>query len=216
MEQERLQYNRGSGTRRYTQKLDDICPLVRFGNMKIHVVIGHDRLGIREPSIQSGRIPRETRRLHRIGIFKCGNAARPAPINIPQPRTFLVTFERVAPSAALFEQLLPARRVAHIAGTGSNSSGSPRMNRGNHDASRECAPQNELNLCEIHSIALPCASAVAPDSDASTTASSCLWAMKVACVIPSTPRNFSAGTFSGPGEGAEPGAGCGKAVDIAV
>ncbi len=29
-------------------------------------------------------------------------------------------------------------------------------------------------------------------------------------------RSFSAGTFIGPGDGAVPGAGCGKAVDIAV
>ena len=29
-------------------------------------------------------------------------------------------------------------------------------------------------------------------------------------------RSFSAGTFSGPGDGALPGAGWGKAVDIAV
>jgi hypothetical protein len=35
-------------------------------------------------------------------------------------------------------------------------------------------------------------------------------------VTPSTLRNFSAGTFMGPALGAEPGAGCGKAVDMAV
>jgi hypothetical protein len=29
-------------------------------------------------------------------------------------------------------------------------------------------------------------------------------------------RSFSAGTFIGPGDGAVPGAGCGKAVDIAL
>jgi hypothetical protein len=35
-------------------------------------------------------------------------------------------------------------------------------------------------------------------------------------VIPNTLRNLSAGTFIGPGDGAVPGAGCGKAVDMAV
>ena len=35
-------------------------------------------------------------------------------------------------------------------------------------------------------------------------------------VIPSTVRSFSAGTSKGPGEGTVRGAGCGKAVDLAV
>ena len=34
--------------------------------------------------------------------------------------------------------------------------------------------------------------------------------------MPSTLRSWSAGTFIGPGEGACPAVGCGKAVDIAV
>ena len=35
-------------------------------------------------------------------------------------------------------------------------------------------------------------------------------------VAPSTLRSWSAATFLGPGLGADPGAGCGKAVDMAV
>src|SRR5579863_3166267 len=50
----------------------------------------------------------------------------------------------------------------------------------------------------------------------STTARCCGVGTNSTWRIPNTPRSFSAGTFMGPGEGAAPGAGCGKAVDIAV
>ena len=49
----------------------------------------------------------------------------------------------------------------------------------------------------------------------STTARLCDPATKLTLRIPSTSRSLSAGTFMGPGEAALPGAGCGKAVDIA-
>ena len=47
-------------------------------------------------------------------------------------------------------------------------------------------------------------------------ASRCSFCMKVTLAMPSSVRSFSAGTFIGPGEGAVPGAGCGKAVERAV
>src|ERR1700722_7246391 len=53
-------------------------------------------------------------------------------------------------------------------------------------------------------------------SDVSTIASVCRPRTKLISVMPRTARSLSAGTFMGPGDGACPGAGCGKAVDIAV
>ena len=47
-------------------------------------------------------------------------------------------------------------------------------------------------------------------------ASRCSFCLKVTLAMPSMLRSFSAGTFIGPGEGAEPGAGCGNAVERAV
>jgi len=40
--------------------------------------------------------------------------------------------------------------------------------------------------------------------------------LKLMLATPSSERSLSSGTFIGPGEGAEPGAGCGKAVERAV
>jgi hypothetical protein len=50
----------------------------------------------------------------------------------------------------------------------------------------------------------------------SMMASRCCPRLKVTSVIPRTERSLSSATFMGPGEGAAPGAGCGKAVDMAV
>src|SRR5437762_1254815 len=50
----------------------------------------------------------------------------------------------------------------------------------------------------------------------SMIASRCCPRLKVTSVTPSTERSLSSATFIGPGEGAVPGAGCGKAVDNAV
>src|SRR5512144_2194540 len=44
----------------------------------------------------------------------------------------------------------------------------------------------------------------------------CSFCLKVTQAMPSMLRNLSSGTFIGPGDGAAPGAGCGKAVDRAV
>ena len=46
--------------------------------------------------------------------------------------------------------------------------------------------------------------------------SRCCPRLKVTSVTPSSERSLSSATFIGPGEGAVPGAGCGKAVDMAV
>ena len=53
-------------------------------------------------------------------------------------------------------------------------------------------------------------------SAVSTTASPSCPRTKSTLVMPSRSRSFSAGTFIGPGEGAVPGCGCGKAVDMEV
>src|ERR1700722_1994782 len=55
-----------------------------------------------------------------------------------------------------------------------------------------------------------------PSSGASTMASRCSPCLNVTLAAPSMVRSLSAGTFNGPGEGAVPGAGCGKAVERAV
>src|SRR6516164_1071767 len=55
-----------------------------------------------------------------------------------------------------------------------------------------------------------------PCSGWSTMASRCCPRLKVTSVTPRSERNLSSATFIGPGEGAAPGAGCGKAVDMAV
>ena len=47
-------------------------------------------------------------------------------------------------------------------------------------------------------------------------ASRCSPCLKVMLAVPSIMRSFSSGTFIGPGDGAVPGAGCGKAVERAV
>src|SRR5689334_16456502 len=44
----------------------------------------------------------------------------------------------------------------------------------------------------------------------------CSFCLNVTLAMPSMPRNLSSGTFIGPGDGAVPGAGCGKAVERAV
>src|SRR4029079_1419497 len=44
----------------------------------------------------------------------------------------------------------------------------------------------------------------------------CSFCLKVTLAMPSMPRNFSSGTFIGPGDGAVPGTGCGNAVERAV
>src|SRR6476659_479680 len=44
----------------------------------------------------------------------------------------------------------------------------------------------------------------------------CCPRLKVTSVTPRSERSLSSATFIGPGEGAAPGAGCGKAVDMAV
>src|ERR1051325_8339762 len=44
----------------------------------------------------------------------------------------------------------------------------------------------------------------------------CSPCLKVTSAMPSTVRSLSSGTFIGPGDGAVPGAGCGKAVEQAV
>src|SRR4029078_3041302 len=44
----------------------------------------------------------------------------------------------------------------------------------------------------------------------------CSFCLKVTQAIPSMLRNLSSGTFIGPGDGAVPGTGCGKAVERAV
>src|ERR1700694_192940 len=91
------------------------------------------------------------------------------------------------------------------------------MNRRERDTGREQYSECQLDLWCIHSNSrASCVSIGAPDKDESTTARSCFCAMKLAWVIPSTLRSLSAGTFIGPGEGADPGAGWGNAVDIAV
>src|SRR5258708_11061131 len=61
-----------------------------------------------------------------------------------------------------------------------------------------------------------CASVFQPLSGASTIASRCWPGMKVILAMPSTVRSLSSSTFMGPGDGAAPGAGCGKAVERAV
>ena len=55
-----------------------------------------------------------------------------------------------------------------------------------------------------------------PCSGLSMIASRCCPRLKVTSVTPSSERSLSSATFIGPGEGAAPGAGCGKAVDMAV
>src|ERR1700730_7150648 len=55
-----------------------------------------------------------------------------------------------------------------------------------------------------------------PCSGLSMIASRCCPRLKVTSVTPRRERSLSSGTFIGPGEGAVPGAGCGKAVDMAV
>jgi len=55
-----------------------------------------------------------------------------------------------------------------------------------------------------------------PLSGWSTIASRCWPRLKVTSAMPSSERSLSSATFIGPGEGAAPGAGCGKAVDMAV
>ena len=57
---------------------------------------------------------------------------------------------------------------------------------------------------------------VASSSGMSVIAMGCLTSWNDIRERPSSFFNRSASTFIGPGDGAEPGAGCGKAVDIAV
>src|SRR5215470_14536289 len=57
---------------------------------------------------------------------------------------------------------------------------------------------------------------VSSSSVASVIAIGWLTSWKDSRVIPRTLRRRSASTLIGPGDGADPGAGCGKAVDIAV
>src|SRR5712671_7655980 len=61
-----------------------------------------------------------------------------------------------------------------------------------------------------------CAFRHQPCSGWSTIASRSLPGLNVTLAMPSRPRSLSSGTFIGPGDGAEPGAGCGKAVERAV
>src|SRR5580704_2163862 len=53
-------------------------------------------------------------------------------------------------------------------------------------------------------------------SGVSTMASRCWPGTKLMLAVPSTERSLASSTFMGPGDGAEPGAGCGKAVERAV
>ena len=55
-----------------------------------------------------------------------------------------------------------------------------------------------------------------PCSGASTMASRCSPCLNVTLAVPIMVRSLSGGTFIGPGLGAVPGAGCGKAVERAV
>ena len=55
-----------------------------------------------------------------------------------------------------------------------------------------------------------------PCSGVSMMASRCSPCLKLTLAMPSTLRSLSSATFIGPGEGAVPGAGCGKAVERAV
>src|SRR5262249_8626246 len=53
-------------------------------------------------------------------------------------------------------------------------------------------------------------------SGVSMMARRCSFCLNVTLAIPSIVRNLSSGTFMGPGDGADPGAGCGNAVERAV
>src|SRR5262249_19942209 len=55
-----------------------------------------------------------------------------------------------------------------------------------------------------------------PCSGVSMMARRCSFCLKVTLAMPSMPRSLSSGTFIGPGDGADPGAGCGNAVERAV
>src|SRR5262249_40906873 len=55
-----------------------------------------------------------------------------------------------------------------------------------------------------------------PCRGVSMMARRCSFCLKVTLAIPSIVRNLSSGTFIGPGDGADPGAGCGNAVERAV
>src|SRR6185312_7775648 len=55
-----------------------------------------------------------------------------------------------------------------------------------------------------------------PCSGVSIMARRCSFCLNVTLAMPSIVRSLSSGTFIGPGDGAEPGDGCGKAVERAV
>ena len=61
--------------------------------------------------------------------------------------------------------------------------------------------------CQFHRICQPC-------NGMSMIARRCWPCLKFTSVMPSSLRSWSSGTFIGPGDGAEPGAGCGNDVDV--
>src|SRR4051812_21619495 len=81
--------------------------------------------------------------------------------------------------------------------------------RGHHGSHRE-ADAKAAQGCVTHDPALQ------PCSGVSMMASRSLPALKSMVAMPSRLRSRSSATFIGPGEGAVPGAGCGKAVERAA
>ena len=97
------------------QKTDHVFPLLRFGDVEIHIVPRDKCVGIGKPLVKRGVVPDQMRISKRVRVREVRNVCRSAAIDIVQPRPFAILVERVATGAATFEDGFASRWIA-IAG----------------------------------------------------------------------------------------------------
>src|SRR5262249_24902456 len=141
-------------------------------------------------------VPNQPGLFEAFGVRKSRHRTGSTTEDATQSRARLLRVERVTSRAHLVEEFFTS--LAAPCAQKGETGGEPQSCRRNQCRSlNHCTPRLAV-------------------SGASTSARRSRLRTKFSLQTPRTERSLSAGTIMGPGEGALPGAGCGKAVDMAV